>query len=60
MMTFKDLDELRCRCGESELEEIEGLPKCLRCKTCRGWFALPLSLMTDLKRVREEFGEPRL
>jgi hypothetical protein len=59
-LTWKEIDELRCRCSSSEVEQVEGMAHCMRCKTCRGWWALSLSVMSDLGKVREAFGEPRL
>jgi hypothetical protein len=59
-MTWKEIDSLKCRCGQSELEQVEGMAHTLRCKTCRGWWSMQLSVASDMEKVRAEFGEPRL
>jgi hypothetical protein len=46
---------LRCECPSSETEEVEGLPNCLRCKTCGGWFALRIGCMSDLALLEAAF-----
>lgn len=45
----------RCQCASAETEEVEGLPNCLRCTTCKGWFALRIGSMSDLDKLATEF-----
>ena len=59
-VTWKEIDALRCRCSDGEVESVEGMPHCLRCKTCRGWWSMALGQMTDLAKIRLEFGEAKL
>jgi hypothetical protein len=59
-LTWNELDSRRCNCVECEVEQVPLFPGSLRCKTCHGWYALHLGYLTNLKRVRDEFGEPNL
>jgi len=52
---FKAVASRRCKCTDSEVEEIEGVPNCLRCTTCGGWFALRVGTKSELEMVRNTF-----
>ena len=54
--TWTEVESLRCKCLTAETEEVEGLPNCIRCKTCGGWFALRVSDLRELKLVRDTFA----
>jgi hypothetical protein len=58
-MTWDELDAMRCNCAECEVEEVDALPGCLRCKTCGGWYGLNLGYLTSLSKVQKEFGGKR-
>lgn len=46
----------RCKCHGPDLEETPGLPQCLRCVKCKGWFTMRVSSLDELAKFRECFA----